>query len=530
VSKARGRVVDTWISAGQTVHASAQTVAWAEKALGYDDWPPASGARTWGAAVQIYALRSAASQGVGDLVDLAFCARILRDRGASCLLVNPLCAWPLTDHRPWDPYSPGSRLLRDPVYLSVPTVARQWGFDQPAGPGYPDPGRWTQRWREVRTRKLGALRHLFRQWQCRRPEDDGFRSFVATLARSELVAAVLFQDEMAGVAAGSAASTWTEETSAALAERAEFCLWLQWQLDHQVRAVDDILPLWVDLPIGLASAGLDLHIWPHAFLREAFIGAPPDAFSDKGQNWRIIGWSPRVLQDGGVSIAETVRAMTRSASGLRIDHVLGFDRLFCIPQGGTPRDGVYVQQDVFRMLDIVKQEQQRRRLFVLCEDVGTPSEAVASARRAFELPGFRLALLDPDMDTFTPDTVGALTNHDTPTLWGLCTGSDLEQQERQGPPTDGDYQRYLRRWLVDNCGPLDDVAAISRTLHERLAASDSRSVLVHVEDVLGCAWRPHFPGAFAGPEWTGAHPVALEDWPALDTLNMVTSVMSETRP
>src|SRR5437660_726948 len=78
--------------------------------------PP--GLRTWGWAVQLYALRSEASWGVGDLADLRALAAWSREElGAGVVLVNPLHAVaPVLPQQP-SPYFPASRCFRNPLYL-----------------------------------------------------------------------------------------------------------------------------------------------------------------------------------------------------------------------------------------------------------------------------------------------------------------------------------------------------------------------------------------------------------------------------
>ena len=89
------------------------------------DWFPA-----WGWSVQLYALRSARSWGVGDLADLRRFGRLAADQGASVVLVNPLHATaPVPPVQP-SPYSPSSRRYLSPLWLSIDDVPGRRG---PAG-------------------------------------------------------------------------------------------------------------------------------------------------------------------------------------------------------------------------------------------------------------------------------------------------------------------------------------------------------------------------------------------------------------
>jgi len=79
--------------------------------------------RTWGWAVQLYAVRSKKSWGMGDLGDLRALARwSARDLGAGMLLLNPLHAPMPTLPQQASPYYPSSRLFRNPLYLRIEDV------------------------------------------------------------------------------------------------------------------------------------------------------------------------------------------------------------------------------------------------------------------------------------------------------------------------------------------------------------------------------------------------------------------------
>ena len=83
---------------------------------------PRSGPRSWGWAAQLYALRSSASWGIGDLGDLRRAAAWAKDLGAGLLLVNPLHAPVTIAPIEPSPYYPSSRCFRSPLYLRVEDV------------------------------------------------------------------------------------------------------------------------------------------------------------------------------------------------------------------------------------------------------------------------------------------------------------------------------------------------------------------------------------------------------------------------
>src|SRR5262249_35008541 len=80
--------------------------------------------RTWGWMVQLYALRSASSWGIGDLADLReFVSWTASTHGAGAVLINPLHAMTPTHPVRPSPYSPSSRRFVNPLYLRITDIA-----------------------------------------------------------------------------------------------------------------------------------------------------------------------------------------------------------------------------------------------------------------------------------------------------------------------------------------------------------------------------------------------------------------------
>jgi hypothetical protein len=102
----------------------------------------------WGAALSVYALRSATSYGIGDLGDLRSAARILAGLGARFCTISPVGMWSALPTFEYYPYSPGSRLFIDPVYLSLPHLGIRPDSTQPTT------------WQEARNGKLALIQAL----------------------------------------------------------------------------------------------------------------------------------------------------------------------------------------------------------------------------------------------------------------------------------------------------------------------------------------------------------------------------------
>jgi 4-alpha-glucanotransferase len=118
---------------------------------------------------------------------------------------------------------------------------------------------------------------------------------------------------------------------------AMYFIWLQYELDRQLRdAVAHLHAVGVglkgDLPIGVDRQSVDAWVSPRLFKMDSQTGAPPDAFSDKGQNWGFptYDWD-EMHKDGYAWWRSRFETLSRYFDAYRIDHILGFFRIWQIP-------------------------------------------------------------------------------------------------------------------------------------------------------------------------------------------------------
>ena len=117
----------------------------------------------------------------------------------------------------------------------------------------------------------------------------------------------------------------------------EFWYFVQYNLDRQMRAAHDYarknrVILKGDIPIGISRDGVEAWIEPKYFNLNGQAGAPPDPFSADGQNWGFptYNWD-EMLKDGCSWWVRRFRKMAQYFDAYRIDHVLGFFRIWEIP-------------------------------------------------------------------------------------------------------------------------------------------------------------------------------------------------------
>jgi 4-alpha-glucanotransferase len=490
--------------------------------------------RVWGWASQLYATRSLASWGIGDLADLrrlgAWSARL----GARVLLVNPLGAPIPVLPRPASPYRPSSRRFRDPLYLrveEVPGAAAAGDALEPLARA----GRALNAERridrdEIWGLKDAALRAIWTRTGGDRALGDYRRRQGRPLAEWATFCAIAERH-------GGGWPAWPAELrrpdaaavrafARANADRVAFHAWLQWLLDAQLERASRACPLVQDLPIGVDPDGADAWAWQDVLARRTSVGAPPDRYVAAGQDWGLPPFVPHRLRAAGYGpFIETIRAALRHAGGLRIDHVMGLFRLFWVPAGLPPAAGGYVRYPADDLLGIVALESQRAGAFIVGEDLGTVEEGVRETLAAHGILSYRCIWFEDEPPSRFPElSLAAVTTHDLPTIAGLWTGADIAAQRAIGlaPPEAGlagIRARLERATGVEADAPVERV--VERT-HELLADAASLVVTATLDDAIAVVERPNMPGTTTQwPNWSLALPAPLEE---IETLPLPVSI------
>lgn len=504
------------------------------------------GLRTWGWAVQLYALRSRASWGIGDLADLRRLAEwSAEELGAGVLVVNPLHAPLPLDPPEASPYFPSSRRYRNPLYLRVEEVpgagAARLDLDALAAQGRAlDDARRIDRGAVFRL-KMAALERLWARGGGERPAFvrycaregralEEFATFCA-LAERHRGGWPRWPAELRHPAAPAVARFAADH-----AARVRFHAWLQWLLDEQLARAGRPLRLVTDLAIGFDGEGADAWAWQDVLARGVTVGAPPDDFAIDGQDWGFPPFTPHRLRAARYRpLVETLRANLRHAGGLRVDHVMGLFRLFWIPAGGPAALGAYVRYPADEILAILALESERAGALIVGEDLGTVAPGVRERLAAERILSTRVLWFEPGPPaTYPLLSLATLTTHDLPTVAGLWTGRDLAEQAAAGLRPSVEGSAALRARLQELTGAGDDASAWAVTLaaHRRLAEAPSLLVTATLEDALGVAERPNIPGTSGDrrPNWSLALPRSLEEIEADSRVRVLGSILARRTP
>jgi 4-alpha-glucanotransferase len=246
------------------------------------------------------------------------------------------------------------------------------------------------------------------------------------------------------------------------------------------------------------------------------VGAPPDDFNRKGQDWSLPPFDPWRLRLAGYDPwIRTVRAGLRAAGGIRVDHVMGLFRLYWIPLGASPADGAYVRYRYGEMLDILALESHRAGAYVVGEDLGTVEDFVRQELSDRGVLSYRLLWFEPHRPPeFPVQALAAVTTHDLPTVCGMWTGADLEECRALGLDPNEEAARAIRDKLADWSGSPDDAspADVVVNSYRLLAQAPSMVLTATLDDAAVVPERPNVPGTVdERPNWSIALPVPLEE-------------------
>ena len=521
-----------------------------------------SGGRAWGWAAQLYAVRSRASWGIGDLGDLAGLLAATAPLGAGFALLNPLHAAMPTEP---SPYNPSSRVFRNPLYLHIEDVPELAGLDPRdrarvealarAGQTLLDKDRIDRP--AVYRLKDEALR-LAQAALGRAPgRRDGLAAYRAATPNLERFATFCALQHVHG-------QDWRTWPAAyrhpgrpevgAFGEQhhleVAYHAWLQWLLDEQLAAVR---PGWGqlgvvnDLAIGFAPDGFDAWSFQDELAAGMSVGAPPDPLGPRGQDWGLPAFVPDRLTAGGYApFAQTIRAGMAHAAGLRIDHVMGLFRLFWIPEGAEPAQGTYVRYPADDLLGVLALESAAAQALVVGEDLGTVEPGVRERLAAEGVLSYRLAWFEhgpADGRRRAADyprlALAATTTHDLPTVAGFFSGTDIDHLYDIGVATPGgpeqadqEAQRESLCRLLEEEGLLApderSVPAIVAALYGFLARTPSMLVAATLEDAVESHDRPNVPGTIdQRPNWSLPLPVPLDDLAADPRVRRLAGILSE---
>ncbi|MDM4141082.1 MULTISPECIES: 4-alpha-glucanotransferase [Mycobacterium] len=501
---------------------------------------------TWGWMLQLYALRSDRSWGIGDLGDLRdFIDWTAAAHGAGAVLLNPLNSPGPTHPVQPSPYTPSSRRFANPLALRTEDLDAYRRADPQTRAEVDALRVWSGTERIdhdlVWAAKRAALEALWRGQNRPNPLDDspssralGDWATYCALAERHGGRWPQWPQSLRSVDRPGVTAARRE-----LAPRVAFHAWVQHRCAEQLgevrsaaRRAGMALGVLHDLPVGVDSDGADAWALADMLAAGVHVGAPPDNFTPRGQDWGLPPWRPdRLAATGYGALRDMLRAILVHADGLRIDHVAGLWRLWWIPPGESADRGTYVHYDADVMLAVLALEAQRAGATVVGEDLGTVEPEVTKALGDNGMLGCAVSWFTRDeaapeqpllpSSRWPQRAAASLSTHDLPTAAGFLRGEHVRVRAELGllddvPAERASADKEKAEWLallraegLLRADPTENDIIVA--MHRFLAATPSRLKLISPYDIVAEPRQPNLPGTIDEyPNWRLPLPVTLE--------------------
>jgi len=525
--------------------------------------PDESGGRTWGILLPLYALYTQKSWGGGDFSDLGALLSWIEELGGGVVGTLPLLPTFLDELYDPSPYSPISRLFWNEFYLDVTQIEEMQ--ECPAAYAILASSSLNAELGELRSLPLVDYRHQMalkrrilqelsrccfadaydrlqglRQFVQANPAVEDYARFRATCERWRTSWRLWPQPLRDGVLSD---GDYDEEAK-------RYHLYVQWLTHQQLEALSqkgfvEGSGLYLDLPLGVHPDGYDVWRNQELFVEGVSVGAPPDTFFTRGQDWGFPPFHPEGLRQQGYQYyIAYLRHHLEYAGILRIDHVMGFHRLFWIPQGMEASQGTYVRYRPEEFYAILTLESHRNKAMIVGEDLGTVPPQVRPAMARYGLHGMYVVQyeLSPDpqaaLRPVPADVMAGLNTHDMPTFAAFWQGQDIEDRLNMDLLNASDAQAermhrdnlkqalaaFLQRegWYAEGSF---EPGAVLKAILAFLSASSARVVLVNLEDLWLETQPQNVPGTQEPyPNWRRKARYGLE---AFSQLPQVVDVLKE---
>jgi 4-alpha-glucanotransferase len=521
---------------------------------------PESERRSWGLFVPLYALHSEKSWASGNFADLNALMAWAAKKGAGVIATLPLLAHFPGDRPVPSPYRPISRLMWSESYLDISSVTEMQ--DCPAAQELVASSSFRD---QVEALRNASLVDYHQQMILKRRVLEEMCRCLFARSSDRLEALLDFERENQNVQdyarfraahekLGTPWQSWPQLPREGILQGDDFeeqvrryHLYVQWLADQQIQALSESsrpknVELYFDLPLGVHPNGYDAWRERSLFVQDFSAGAPPDAVFTKGQVWEFPPLHPDKIREQGYQYTIAyLRHNLKYAGILRIDHVMGLHRLFCIPNGMEASEGAYIRYRNEELYAILTLESHRNQTILVGEDLGiVPAYVRAEMARhklhrmyvvQYELASDEVIKLSP----VPKNAVVSLNTHDMYPFAAFWQGLDIEERlalgvlDKRGAQLERQARgstklaiiKFLRKkGLLRKQAA--DVNAILRACLSFLGDSRARIVLLNLEDLWLETLPQNVPGTCEGcPNWSRKMRYSFETFSQLAEVNKI---------
>jgi 4-alpha-glucanotransferase len=490
--------------------------------------------------IPLFSIRSERSWGIGEIGDLDAMTAWLERAGQRVLLMLPINEMPVHES---SPYSALSAMAIDPQFITLDLVE---DFAATGGERSLEPDERKRLaavrsaraidYASVRALKHAALRRSFERFQQTEWKEDSPR---AARYRAYADEQAWWLDDYAlfrALHAHYGERPWTEwpeairnrrhealfEARVELDEDVRYRKYVQWVADEQwatARSQSKGVAFFGDLPFAVSADSADVWTRQDEFRLDVSIGVPPDAFSATGQDWGLPGYDWAVLMKRDFPwLRQRGRRNADLFDGYRVDHLVGFYRMFIRPlAGGEGRFTPSTQDEQLALGERVLGVFREAGAEIIAEDLGVVPEFVRESLSRLNIPGYRVFRWERywkvegqpfrEPAEYPPVSVATSGTHDTEPLTIWWEQAPLEERQAVlAIPSVRDRLSGDDRARVVTEPQLPH--ALLDVLLEALFSSGSDLVILPIQDVFGWRDRINQPATVGVQNWTWRLP-----WP-----------------
>jgi 4-alpha-glucanotransferase len=489
-----------------------------------------------GIMVPLFSIRTEKNWGVGEILDLIPFIDWMADRHLHLLQMLPLYE---TAPRETSPYQALSGFALDPIFLSL----HDWeDIKQSAAAqkkiSSPSVRKALKEWRASREVRFESIRSL--KYQLQKLAFEHFKKNEWDRKSDRAQSFQAFMDEKSDWLDDYALFRllkekyrwryWIEwplpfrnrekETLEAVEEKEadhllfikylQWALWEQWRIAHEHARRNNVL-LMGDLPFLVSRDSAD--VWSHQdlFSEEESVGAPPDAFSETGQDWGLPLFLWKEMEKKGFFWWRMrIREVRQLYDLVRLDHVVGFYRVWVVPQKGNPHfEPSEEEEQISRGKALLTAIVEASGACILiAEDLGVIPKFVYHTLEEFGISGHKVLrwqkedLLFHDPKEYPYISLATTGTHDTSALASWWDEISLDERKA-----------FLE--MVDEEKRISPDDPFSERLHQiildRLMGSGSALVIFPIQDVFGSSDQINVPATVGPHNWRYRLPVTVSE-------------------
>lgn len=491
--------------------------------------------KLWGLFTPIYALRTKTEKGVGDWSDLEQFMNWVKMNGGDFVATLPILATALDgpDYES-SPYSPLSRTFWNEFFIPWPNEVPE--LQKPTKAYLVD-------YKNLYAQKKQAwIKHIQKNplmGSTTPPEPE-------LLEYARLRAVCHYENKRP-----SQIKDLVQKMQSIDVNDTEFLFHLVTQrlCNQQIQRLTETtgVRLYLDFPVGVSGDGYDTWKHPDLFVQGASVGCPPDELFTLGQNWGFPPLHPKKLEESQFKyFIQSVRHHMKFASVLRLDHVMGLNRIFWIPQGKSGKYGAYVYYPHQALYAILRLESHRHQTTLVGEDLGVVPPLTRECLNNFKIDRIWVGQLEcwrpiqEYLQSIPANAAASLNTHDLPTFASFWNMTDIEDriQLKYLSPEEASEERTKRSLfkqeicsqlgipLGTNANEFDVFSALTL----ELAKSQAQIAMINCEDL----WLERLPQNTPGtveerPNWQRRHQLTIHEMQRHDAINSLLKQVSMAR-